>query len=161
MIDWYGDKRWSDRFLPEIKAFLGQTFIGEATVEDDQMRNTDLITLTIKPMRFACRVRRYDAFRDYWTEFTLRNSRPLGNKTELEKVLEGWGDYLVYGFANQYETSLIQAFIGNLNVFRQWYAEKTARRRIPGIIKDNFDGSSTFRVFELQQLPSDFIVAVR
>lgn len=161
MIGWHNDKRWSDRFLPEIKAFLGQTFIGEASIEDDQRRNTDLITLTIKPLRFACRVRRYDAFQEYWMEFTLRNSRPFGAKTELEKVLEGWGDYLVYGFANQYENSLQQMFIGDLTIFRQWYTAEIARRRIPGVVKDNFDGSSSFRVFELRQLPPKFIVAVR
>ena len=34
MTDWKTDKRWSDKFLPEIKSILGMRLIGEASVEE-------------------------------------------------------------------------------------------------------------------------------
>ena len=51
MIEWEEDKRWYDIFIPEIKSILGQLLIGEASVEDDQLKNTDLIVLELKGYR--------------------------------------------------------------------------------------------------------------
>ena len=62
MANWENDKRWSDKFLPEIKMILGLHLIGEPPIEEDCERNTDLIVLKMEPVRIACRIRKYKYF---------------------------------------------------------------------------------------------------
>jgi hypothetical protein len=155
---WEKDKSWSDQFLPEIKAILGQTFIGAAPPEEDMERNTDLIVLRMEPLRIACRIRRVKHFR-YADEFTIRTSRPNGTKTELYKIIEGWGDYLFYGFGDDIG-NLVWWGIGDLRVFSVWVFGKLTKNKgvLPGIVKSNTDGSSDFRAFKWKDLPSKFVV---
>ena len=87
MNGWENDKSWSDKFLPEIKRHLGQTLISTAPIQEDQERNTDLIVLTMAPLRIACRIRRFDQFAPYGHQFTIREGRPSGAKTELTKII--------------------------------------------------------------------------
>ena len=35
MNGWEDDKRWSDRFLPEIKGHIGCALISESPIEED------------------------------------------------------------------------------------------------------------------------------
>lgn len=161
MNDWQADKRWSDRFIPEIKGHLGRVLISEAPIEEDAERNTDLIILTLKPWRVACRVREHRYLNRYGGEFTIRSSRPTGAKTELTKILEGWGDYLFYGFADPPGRSLCQWLIGDLNAFRIWHSRELFSKpkgEMPGELQRNLDYSSNFRAYRKDGIP-DFIVA--
>lgn len=162
MRGWQSDKRWSDTFLPEIKAILGVHLIAEPPIEEDQSRNTDLIVLRLDAVRVGCRIRRADRYIDrYADEFTIRTSRPNGNKTELAKVIEGWGDYFFYGFGDAQAGNLVQWGLGDLRVFRLWFNRYMAHNggRLPGIEKQNTDGSSEFRAFRWGSLPAEFVVA--
>lgn len=159
MNGWEVDKRWSDRFLPEIKQILGLYLIGEPAPEEDQERNTDLVVLKMEAVRIACRVRKAEYFDRYPNEFTIRAGRPSGVKTELTKVVEGWGDYFFYGFATADESSLRSWFLGRLNVFRLWYNGELIRGRRPGQRQKNRDGSSDFLAFDRSNLPRNFTVA--
>ena len=87
LIDWQDDKKWSDRFIPFIKPILGLYLIGEATQEDDKNKNTDLIVFKMDAVRIACRIRRYSYYKKYNDEFTIRNTRPSNNKSELAKII--------------------------------------------------------------------------
>ncbi len=162
---WKQDKRWSDKFLPEIKSILGQVLISEPPVEEDQERNTDLMVLRLDAVRIACRVRtnKYLTMQDgrYRYEFTIRAGRPSGIKTELAKVIEGWGDYIFYGFSDVDDKNLAQWFIGDLKVFRSWYARYLFQNQgeLPGFQKPNYDGSSFFFAYSLYDLPNNFIVS--
>ena len=159
---WRDDKRWSDRFLPEIKANLGAYLIAEPPVEEDVERNTDLVVLRMESVRVGCRIRKNYYYRAYPCEFTIRSGRPNDYKTELEKIIEGWGDYIFYGFCDKSEQSLQAWVLCDLNVFRSWYTQKLQSLQqgdSPGILKQNQDGSSSFRVFEYSELPDTFIVA--
>lgn len=164
---WTVDKKWSDVFLPEIKQILGLYLIGEPPIEEDQERNTDLMVLKMDAVRVGCRVRRsisesgYLAFERHSGEFTIRTGRPSGVKTELTKIIEGWGDYFFYGFANEDETGLRHWSLCNLNEFRVWFVRYLAKNKgqMPGIGKDNTDGSSTFKAFKFASLPPEFIIA--
>lgn len=158
MKPWEKDKSWSDQFLPEIKAILGQTFIGAAPPEEDMEHNTDLIVLRMEPLRIACRVRRAEYFRRYSDEFTIRTSRPNGVKTELFKLIEDWGNYFFYGFGE--DGGLVWWSIGDLRVFRGWFNGYIVKNqgKLPGIGKVNADGSSEFRAFKWKDLPPKFVV---
>jgi hypothetical protein len=159
MSEWGYDKRWSDKFMPEIKRYLGQVLISEAPPEEDAEHNTDLIVLTLKPWRIACRIRRSN-YACYRNELTIRASRPSGAKTELAKILEGWGDYLFYGFSNSEETNLCQWFIGDLKAFRIWYCREVFSMKggVPGKPLQNRDGSSSFYAYLKYEIPG-FVVA--
>jgi len=157
--EWKQNKSWSDKYLPEIKQILGLHFIGEAPLEEDAQNNTDLIVLKLDPLRFACRVRKSDYLQRFGDEFTVRQKVPSGNKTELTKIIEGWGDYMFYGFAD--ETKLASWKIGSLNVFRLWFAKQLAKNcgRMPGKVLSNKDYSSDFVAFRWDELPKDFVIA--
>jgi len=159
-LSWNDDKVWSDRFLPEIKAILGETLIATAEEDDDQLHNTDLITLRMPgAVRIACRIRKHAYLQRYADEFTIRCSRPSGNDTEIDKVLAGWGDYLFYGFASHRETELANWFIGDLNIFREWFSwYRRTFQDWPGEIKRNHDGSSAFLAFAVHDIAPEFVV---
>jgi len=153
------DFAWQAKMLPQVKAILGMTFICDAPFEEDVKRNTDLMVLTMEPLRFACRLRNHGYYERYRFDITIRNSRPSGAQTELEKLLNGYGDYMFYGFANDDRTKLVSYTIGDLKVFREWYKDKLKSGVQPGQKKCNPDGSSDFLAFNLiKELPAEFIV---
>lgn len=160
-MGWEKNKKWSDRFLPEIKRILGEHLIGEPPAEEDQERNTDLIVLKMEAVRIGCRVRKYNYLARYGDEFTIRAGRPSGAKTELTKIIEGWGNYFFYGFCDEKERKLTKWILGDLNVFRLWFNRKlkTDRGKIPGITKNNTDNSSFFLAFKTVWLPREFVIA--
>lgn len=159
MNGWKDDKAWADRFMHQIKGIIGQSLICEPPVEEDRERNTDLRVLRMDGVRIGCRVRHYDQQR-YAGEFTIRASRPSGNKTELTKIIEGWGDYFFYGFANSEDTAVEKWIVGDLSAFRIWHSRELYRMKgcMPGMPKPNKDGSSAFRVFNSFSIPG-FVVA--
>lgn len=158
---WESDKRWSDRFLPELKRILGEHLIGEPPVQEDMERNTDLIVLRMDAVRIACRVRKYAYLRRYPNEFTIRAGRPSGAKTELTKIVEGWGDFLIYGFSDAAERDLAAWTLVDLSALRLWVNRHMATHggKLPCSIKPNVDGSSTFAAFSLATAPDGLVVA--
>lgn len=131
-----------------------------AEPDDDALRNTDLLTLCLPgEVRIACRIRRFQYLQLYPDEFTLRCSVPSGRDTEIDKLLDGWGNLLFYGFANADETDLAAWFIGDLAVFRTWTAwHRRQFGRWPGQLRDNRDGTR-FMAFCVSEIDPAFIVA--
>lgn len=164
MKNWKEDKRWSDRFLPQIKRILGEHLIGEPPVEEDAERNTDLIVLRLDAVRIACRVRKNkylhytDKSGSARDQFTIRSGRPSGVKTELTKIVEGWGDYFFYGFSNPEETKLDHWLLGDLKALRLFINRQLAQHKHPWWERKNADGSSDFCVFNHASIPN-FVVA--
>ena len=165
MTQWKRDKQWSDKFLPDIKRILGEHLIGEPPQEEDAERNTDLMVLRMEAVRIGCRVRKHKYLDycdgQYRNEFTIRAGRPSGVKTELAKIIEGWGRYFFYAFSNEDESGLAAWMLGDLNVFRLWFNRWLAAHsgNSPGTGQDNKDDSSSFRAFSISRLPEGFIVA--
>jgi hypothetical protein len=159
MSDWKGDKGWSDRFLTEMKSILGIYLIGEPPVEEDQERNTDLMVLRMDAVRIGCRIRR-PKYLAYAQDFTIRAGRPSGAKTELTKIIEGWGDYFFYGISDQQERHLAHWILGDLRAFRIWYSRQLVANqgRPPGEWKPNRDQSSHFFAFRWADIPG-FVIA--
>ena len=160
MKGWEIDKKWSDRFLPEIKRVLGENLIGEPPIEEDQERNTDLVVLKMESVRIGCRVRRHKYFSGYGDEFTIRAGRPTGAKTEITKIIEGWGNYFFYGFSDKEEINLSSWVLCDLNVFRLWFNRQLQKcnGRVPGDNRKNKDNSSFFLAFNILELPHSFVV---
>lgn len=160
MNGWEADKARSDVFMTRIKETLGRELIWEAPIEEDRERATDLIVLSVDGMRIGCRVRDAKYWGRYPNEFTIRAGRPRGTKTELAKILDGWGDYFFYGFGASYESGQLLAWaLGDLAIFREWYQEYQRKNlgRLPGREQKNHDGSSVFHAFLWRDLPASFV----
>jgi hypothetical protein len=139
-------KDWdeSDKFLPQIIQLLSPNLINIAPAYDDQHKATDLIT---RDARIAVRTRKFKDIK-YKDEFTIRSKRN-GTKTEYEKIIAGWGDYLFYGFRNAAETQIIYWHLIDLYTFRE---HVETNRDIP-----NGDGTF-FKSFRYDEFPPELIV---
>jgi len=155
---WREAKEWSDRFLPQMKRIIGEALIVEPPIEEDMKRNTDLIVLGFKSVRVGCRVRRHEYLSRYGDEFTIRAGHPNGARTEIDKVVDGWGDYFLYGFADIREYRLERWLLGDLDLFRRWREYELKRGCKPWSNSTNGDGTS-FHSFKINSLPRQFIVA--
>jgi len=157
--DYNQSKKWSDRFIPAIKRILSEVLISEAPFKEDANYNTDLMVLDLKPYRIACRIRNNDCLKDYGDQFTIRDGRPSGAKSEFVKIRDGWGDIHFYGIANAAGTELVFWVVGDLNVLRIYIESYTKENngKLPGILKTNKDGT-TFRAFYYRDVPN-FIIA--
>lgn len=162
-MSWQDQKRWSDRFLPEIKSILGMHLMAEPPREEDAERNTDLMVLRMDAVRIGCRVRKYKYLDRYADEFTIRAQSKFGNKTEITKIIEGWGDYFFYGFCDAQEKKLSQWALCDLKVFRLWFGRETYRlpgKAMPGVTMPNADGTK-LQAFKFSDLPPEFVIAGR
>lgn len=93
------DRKWSDAYLPELRRLIGPHLLVPSSLEQDRREAADLVVLKARDVTVACRVRRTAYAEKYAGQFTLRSRRDNGVKTELQKITEGWGDWLFYGFA--------------------------------------------------------------
>ena len=161
MKNWQDDKRWSDRFIPEIKSILGLYLIGEPPLEEDAEHNTDLMVLKMDAVRIACRIRKHSYLANYGDEFTIRTYRPSGQKTELAKIIEGWGNYMFYGFSDIDQNCLSKWCLLDLNVFRLWLMRYMAlnKGKLPSKEQNNVDNSSRFMAFQISNAPDEIVVA--
>jgi hypothetical protein len=163
-MSWQDDKRWADRFMPEIKAVLGMHLLGEPPQEEDALRATDLIVLRMSAVRIGVRMRKkqYATNERYLSEFTIRSERGSGSKTELRKIISGFGDFLFYGFEHQDGDRLGRWSLLDLNVFREELSEKLYKADsgvMPGQCFNNSDGSSAFRVFRFDDFSPSIVAA--
>ena len=161
MKEWKRDKGWSDLFIPEIKSILGVHLIGVASWEEDAKHNTDLVVLKMDGFRIGCRIRKEKYLRRWPNEFTIRTVRASGMKTELAKILDGWGDYFFYGFESKEGERLGAWLIGDLGIFRHWHrCQRLQGCSDPGLENGNKEpGGSKFRAFKVAEMPDGFIIA--
>lgn len=158
------DRRWETKYHPTVKAILGEHLVVDASDPEDIHRNTDLTTMELRNYRIGVRIRRnkYLAGTDtstdtpYTEQFTIRASRPNGSDTELAKIMFGWGDYFFYGFENHTGDDLACWLIGDLYLFRRWFYSRGQQVIAE---KNNHDRSSSFYTFNIDDMPSGFIVA--
>ena len=147
------DRAWSDRFIPAIKAIVGPHLLRESSFEEDTKRATDLVVLQARGLMIACRVRRPGYADRYPYEFTIRSHRDSGAATELEKVTNGWGDWMFYGHARDDDSiDFARWFLLDL---AGWRAHMI--RRTEGILRgtrSNADGTS-FAWFDMRSFPAE------
>lgn len=161
MTEYETQRSWSDRFIPQIKNILAQYLIVQASDKADMEQNTDLIVFEMGMVRTACRVRRIKYLREYPDDITIRCELKSGHKTELAKIMEGWGDYFFYAFADEDEKNIIAWVLCDFKVFRLYLYRYMFEHqgKLPGIEKPNKDKVTALRAFNLKEIPSSFVVA--
>lgn len=147
------NRRWSDRYLPQIKSIVGAHLLRDAPDVLDMKQATDLLMLDAKDMRIAARVRRPGYAERYPYQFTIRSKLPSGAETELSKIINGAGDWMFYGHASASGEDIDKWWLIDLRAFRA----ALVRRKANGLrwgTKANADGTQ-FTWFDLRSFPEE------
>lgn len=156
------DRAWSDRFIPEIKRIVGPLLMTVTPDEIDCTQAADLMVFTARDLKVAARVRRPGYARMYGHEFTVRLQRKSGVETEFSKIVNGWGDWMFYAHSDDEERGLALWWVLDLNAFRAALIRHSMLTRGPKVQwtdKDNRDGSTTFRSFDIRSFPESLVVS--
>ena len=150
----YIGKELEVKFTPQIKAILGEQFIGQDPTMDLE-QGTDFLVFSIKPIKVAVRLRTYKYYLNprYHNQFTIRYKLLSEKKTEIHKIREGLVDYILYGFVNEAKTEIIKYFIGDLNVFRDYESGMQ-----PEIHKNKDENPTTLAAYNVRDFPENFII---
>ena len=95
-MSYASDREWSERFIPSIKKLVGPLLLEAAPLDLDRNEATDLMVFCARDMRIGARVRSHKHFENHSNDFTIRCARDSGAKTELAKIVDGWGDWMFY-----------------------------------------------------------------
>ena len=150
MPNYQTDRKWSDHFIPTIKQIVGPFLLEPSSLELDMVQATDLMVLVGRDIRIAARVRRPGYSERYPYEFTIRSQRDSGAETELNKIVNGWGDWLFYGHSDSSGT-IPRWWLVDLSSFR---AALIRRNGSIGINQSNGDGTH-FVAFDVRQFPKN------
>lgn len=160
------DRSWSDRFLDHIRAIVGPHLLVPSPLERDMKEAADLIVLRARDMTIACRVRRPGYADRYPWDVTLRSQRDSGSKTELVKIREGWGDWMLYGHSAEDERTLARWFLIDLHVWRGEFlrvgiaAGLGKRPGLWNVLRSTPNGDGThFVSFDIRRFPPELIIA--
>lgn len=153
MKDYIENRRWSDAYLPEVKRHLAQHLIAEAPDALDWRQATDLVTLDAKDRRVAVRIRRPGYCDLFPHDFTIRSGLPSGAQTELAKIVNGYGDWMFYGHADEWG-GLARWWLLDLRAFRAALIRR-ATNGFPLVMgeRTNPDGSR-FVWFDVRSFPA-------
>ena len=148
------NRRWSDGFIPAIKKIVGPLLLEESSFEVDTQQSADLVVINARDKTIACRVRRAGYADQYGYEFTIRSQLDSGAKTELAKIIDGFGDWMFYGHAAEDGINVSRWMVISLPALRASIIRKqaTAHKR------SNRDGTH-FVAFDVRELPDACIVA--
>lgn len=148
------DRRWSDAFIPAIKKIVGPLLLEESSLEVDRQQAADLVVLNARDKTIACRVRRSGYADRYGNEFTIRAKRDSGAKTELEKIIDGFGDWMFYGHADPDGINVCRWMVISLPALRAAIIRKQARP----LKQSNGDGTH-FVAFDIRDLPDSCVIS--
>lgn len=150
----YNENRsWSDKYIPTICNIVGPYLLTPSDFKKDTKQATDLLVLDARDMRIAARVRRASKYIDrYRYEFTLRSKVGSGASTEMEKIVNGLGDWLFYGFAEEDGIEIKNWWIIDLAAFRAALIRRNEHKLDIDGPKSNGDGTQ-FYAFDLRSFP--------
>src|SRR4051812_40775143 len=92
--------------LPVQLALLEELFGAPAVVANLELDLTQATDVIVDGAQVGVRVRSYADMAKYLGQFTVRNQRTNGHPSEMGKIREGHGDYLLYAFRNAEGTGL-------------------------------------------------------
>lgn len=140
------------------------TSLRDATLEQDIREATDLkfevVMAGPQTHDVAVRCRRYGYWKkydhrmkvDYREQFTIRRQTRYGAQTEIHKIMNGYGTFMMYAFESAGGAErLVQYVVLDLDVFRE-HAESVRSSDVP-----NFDGTKG-SAYAIGDFPDHFVV---
>lgn len=118
MSDYKTDREWSDRYIPAIREIVGPMLLVPSSDLIDKTQAADLIILKARDMTVAARIRRPGYFDKYPFDFTIRSQRDSGAETEITKIINGFGDWMLYGHAAESNDSIAKWMLIDLDALR-------------------------------------------
>ena len=147
-MSYQSDRAWSDGFIPAIKRIVGPHLLEPSSLKVDTQQAADLVVLTGRNLTIAARVRR-SGFADLFPyQFTIRAQRAGGARTELQKIVDRWGDWFLYGHAIS-DVDIGRWMIIDLHSFRAARSRRIIPDNMCGM-KKNTDGRTTFAWFDVR-----------
>lgn len=147
MTTYAKDRVWSDQFLPAVCRIVGPRLLIPTPDAMDRTQAADLMVLKARDLTIAVRVRRGTYAANYRHDVTIRSGRPSGVKTELQKIVDGFGDWMLYAFSDpQTAGGLLGWVLFDLALFRA----ALIRRTLTWTTRRNPDGTE-FVVFDVRQ----------
>lgn len=112
-----------------------------------------------RDMMIAARVRRPGYAERYPWEFTIRSHRDNGTKTEMQKIVDGFGDWMFYGHAGIEPGEICRWFVIDLAKFRAGLIRNPGGcgREIWWGEKSNNDGTH-FCWFDVRKFPANILI---
>lgn len=147
------DRVWSDQFLPQLRGLIGPHLLVASSLEQDTTQATDLLVLTARDMRIACRVRRAGYATKYPRQFTIRSHRDSGAETEFAKVMSGWGDWMFYGHATGRDIEISPWWLIDLMAFRKHWADFSAGKSTLWHQRNSNPDGTHFHAFHVDRFP--------
>jgi len=133
---------------------VGPMCLKVSAVEDDMTKVSDLTILRADGLTIACRVRAHEYADKYPYDFTVRSHRDSGAKTEMEKIMAGWGDWMFYGFAAEDGSRQVEPWrVLNLEIFRQQARHQDCKPRA----LNNGDGTH-FLAFDVRRFDPGLVI---
>lgn len=143
------DWKYADGFLDHAKQIIGQHLLIAAPMEIDCKEAADIIFLVSGRGDVAFRVRRPEYLVKYPFDITFRSHRDGFAATELDKILDGHGRWMLYGFGAEDRKTLAQWVLLDLNAFRA----AILRGQIKRDRRQNQNGDGTgFETFDVRIL---------
>lgn len=144
------NRAWSDRFIPRLKYLIGPQLLEVSSFDVDTQQAADLVVMRAKDQMIAARVRRHGYAERYPYEFTVRSALDSGAKTELSKMVDGFGDWMFYGHASADDQDIERWWLIDLHAWRAALIRN--RGDLTMYQKSNHDGTH-FVSFDLRSFP--------
>lgn len=144
------DRVWSDTFLDQVKEIIGRHVVHISSFEEDTKLGFDLIIKGEK--KIAVRLRRFGFYNKYPNDITIRKSRPSGAPTELQKIMDGDVDWMLYGHLSASNIFIEHYYLINLDHFRTHLVKNKSLIKCEK--KVNCDGT-VFCAFDITSFPDD------
>lgn len=151
-MEYSTDRKWSDQYIPLMKKIIGPYLLETTPNIVDMREAADLIVLNARGVTIACRIRRPGFFLKYGNEFTIRSNRDSGAATELEKITNGFGDWMFYGHAGDDGIAIPYWHLIDLNAWRAHMIRN--KEKVMCGEKSNGDGTY-FAWFDLMSFPDN------
>ena len=136
MNSWTDGKRWSDQFVDQIKGIVGPLLFEQSSLYVDRNEATDLV-LRVRDLRIACRMRSWPYAAKYPYQFTMRAFTRNGALSEHQKFVDGFGDWMFYGYASERGDGIGRYVVIDLKAWRS----QRITYRIAGDRHANGDGT--------------------
>ena len=134
------------KFLAEVKKHLDIAFnliqfssvttkLTESSQYQDRNESFDMLyQINDKSYEVSIRYRNFEYLK--YQDLTIRSKVISGYKTELDKILEGKGQFYFYAYKNQGNDRLIEVYLVDMNIIRSLYADGKYQTRYNKNIND-------------------------
>jgi hypothetical protein len=91
---------WQAKFVDQVVGLVAPSIINVSSAHVDRNENGDFEISFPRNGTIGCRLRKPDQSR-FVGDVTFRSHSRFGGKTEISKIIDGYGDFFFYGHVNE------------------------------------------------------------